>query len=85
MSFDYSQMEVRVFLSYLQNDSMQELLNRTDVDFHGEAAKIAFELDEDDPQFKYYRQMAKGITFGIIYGIGNQRLAQQLQTLASRS
>ncbi len=80
VSFDYSQMEVRVFLSYLQNDSMQDLLNRTDVDFHGEAAKIAFELDEDDPQFKYYRQMAKGITFGIIYGIGNQRLAQQLQT-----
>jgi hypothetical protein len=55
VSFDYSQMEVRVFLSYLQNESMQELLNRTDVDFHGEAAKIAFELDEDDPQFKYYR------------------------------
>ena len=80
VSFDYSQMEVRVFLSYLNNDAMKELLHSTDVDFHGEAAKIAFNIDEDHPEFKYYRQMAKGITFGIIYGIGNEKLAQQLQT-----
>ena len=80
VSFDYSQMEVRVFLSYLRNDAMNKLLHRTDVDFHGEAAKIAFDITEDDPEFKYYRQMAKGITFGIIYGIGAEKLAQQLQT-----
>ena len=80
VSFDYSQMEVRVFLSYLQNDNMKALLNRTDVDFHGETAKLAFGLTEDHPEFKYYRQMAKSITFGIIYGIGNEKLSQQLQT-----
>ena len=80
VSFDYSQMEVRVFLSYLQNANMQELLHRTDVDFHGETAKLAFGLTEDHAEFKYYRQMAKSITFGIIYGIGNEKLSQQLQT-----
>ena len=85
VSFDYSQMEVRVFLSYLRNKAMDDLLHNTDVDFHGEAAKIAFEITDDHPEFKYYRQMAKGITFGIIYGIGTPRLAQQLQTTVGKA
>lgn len=80
VSFDYSQMEVRVFLSYLDNPEMQDLLTRTDVDFHSETAKIAFESDETHPDFKEHRQMAKSITFGIMYGIGNWLLAQQMQT-----
>ena len=80
VSFDYSQMEVRVFLSYLNNPEMRELLNRTDVDFHSETAKMAFNMEEDHPDFKEYRQMAKSITFGIMYGIGNPLLAKQMQT-----
>ena len=80
VSFDYSQMEVRVFLSYLQNKEIEDLLQRDDVDFHGETAKIAFDLDETHPEYKFYRQMAKSITFGIIYGIGSQKLSQQLRT-----
>ena len=80
VSFDYSQMEVRVFLSYLQNKDIQELLERNDVDFHGETAKIAFDLTEDHAEYKFYRQMAKSITFGIIYGIGSKKLSQQLRT-----
>ena len=78
VSFDYSQMEVRVFLSYLQNTEIDDLLNRTDVDFHGEAAKMAFDVDEESEDFKFYRQMAKAVTFGTIYGIGNKKLAVQL-------
>ena len=80
VSFDYSQMEVRVFLSYLDNPEMQDLLNRTDVDFHSETAKIAFGSDETHPDFKEHRQMAKSITFGIMYGIGTWLLSQQMQT-----
>ena len=80
VSFDYSQMEVRVFLSYLQNEEIQKLLERTDVDFHGETAKIAFNIDENHAEYKFYRQMAKSITFGIIYGIGSKKLSQQLRT-----
>lgn len=80
VSFDYSQMEVRVFLSYLHNKKMDNLLKQNDVDFHGEAAKIAFNVDEDGQDYKFYRQMAKNITFGVIYGIGNGRLANQLNT-----
>ena len=80
ISFDYSQMEVRVFMSYFRNEVIDELLNREDVDFHGEAAKLAFNVQEDDEQFKFYRQMAKAVTFGTIYGIGSKKLAQQLGT-----
>ena len=73
-------MEVRVFLSYLRNEEIQKLLARSDVDFHGEAAKLAFGAVEDAPDFKFFRQMAKAITFGTIYGIGNKKLAIQLGT-----
>ena len=80
ISFDYSQMEVRVFLSYFRNETIDDLLYKDDVDFHGEAAKLAFNVTESDEQFKFYRQMAKGITFGTIYGIGSNALARQLGT-----
>ena len=84
ISFDYSQMEVRVFLSYIsatfKNEVIDSLLKKNDVDFHGEAAKLAFHVQESDSQYKFYRQMAKAITFGTIYGIGNTKLAQQLGT-----
>ena len=80
VSFDYSQMEVRVFLSYFENEEIKELLRQEDVDFHGEAAKLAFGVQDEDDDFKFYRQMAKAITFGTIYGIGNKKLAVQLGT-----
>ena len=85
VSFDYSQMEVRVFLSYLQNKEIQELLDSSTVDFHAEAAKIAFDIHEDHAEFKYYRQLAKGINFGVIYGIGAESLARELNTTQSQA
>ena len=78
-------MEVRVFLSYFQNDEIKQLLDREDIDFHGEAARLAFNIKEDDKEFKFYRQMAKAITFGTIYGIGSKRLALQLGTSAQQA
>ena len=85
VSFDYAQMEVRVFLSYFQNEEITQLLDKADIDFHGEAAKLAFNIAEDDKEFKFYRQMAKAITFGTIYGIGSKRLAIQLGTSAKQA
>ena len=78
VSFDYSQMEIRVFLTYLMNKDLHQLMSEGDFDFHSHAAKTAFKIDEDHPEFKFYRQMAKAITFGLIYGIGLDRLATQL-------
>ena len=78
VSFDYSQMEVRVFLDYFRNDDIDKLLKKENVDFHGEAATLAFGVKEGDSEYKYYRQMAKAITFGTIYGIGARKLGIQL-------
>ena len=80
VGFDYSQMEVRVFMSYFRNKTIDEILNKDDVDFHSEAAKLAFNVEESSDKFKEYRQAAKAITFGTIYGIGNKKLSQQLST-----
>ena len=92
VGFDYSQMEVRVFLSYFRylydekgnnigiNAEIDTIINKSDVDFHSEAAKLAFKIDESHERFKEYRQAAKAITFGTIYGIGNKKLAQQINT-----
>ena len=80
VAYDYSQMEVRVFMYYVNNEEMNELMKQENVDFHGEAAKIAFNIEESDPQFKFFRQLAKSITFGVIYGIGRDKLSMQLNT-----
>ena len=80
VSYDYSQMEVRMFMNYIGNPAMLDLMKQEDVDFHGEAAKIAFKVDKDHPEYKFYRQLAKTITFGVIYGIGRDKLAGQLNT-----
>ena len=80
VGFDYSQMEVRVFMFHFRNKQIDEILNKDDVDFHSEAAKLAFSVDESSEKFKEYRQAAKAITFGTIYGIGNKKLSQQLNT-----
>ena len=80
VSYDYSQMEVRMFMNYIGNPEMLDLMKQEDVDFHGEAAKIAFKIGKDHPEYKFYRQLAKTITFGVIYGIGKDKLAGQLNT-----
>lgn len=80
VGFDYSQMEVRVFMYHFRNKKIDEILSKDDVDFHSEAAKLAFKVDESSEKFKEYRQAAKAITFGTIYGIGNNKLSQQLNT-----
>lgn len=78
ISFDYSQMEIRVFLSYLNNKDIVDLMKIEGFDFHSHAANIAFGVTKEDPDFKFYRQMAKSITFGVIYGIGLDKLAIQM-------
>jgi len=79
VSMDYSQMEVRVLLFYLDTPEAWLLLRKPDVDFHAENAKLVYDIDEDHPEFSFYRALAKTITFGMLYGMGEKKLAMTLQ------
>ena len=76
--FDYKQMEVWVFLSYFMNEQELAELKSTGVDLHDNSAKAAFKVDESHPEWKFYRQAAKNLSFGILYGLGLENLANSL-------
>jgi len=77
-SFDFSQMEIMCLIYYLPNrEEIYEVI-RKGVDFHSYMAQQIFEVQLDDPNFKLFRQFAKGITFGLIYGMGLKTLASAI-------
>lgn len=78
-SFDYSQAEVRVFVSYLNRPEIIKLISDKEFDFHGFVCELVFNKYKDkDEDFKFYRQISKAITFGLIYGMGDGLLAAQM-------
>ena len=76
--FDYKQMEVWVFLSYFMNEQELADLKAQGVDLHDNSAKAAFHVDDSHPEWKFYRQAAKNLSFGILYGLGLSNLANSL-------
>jgi DNA polymerase-1 len=76
--FDYKQMEVWVFLSYFMNEQELAALKDQGVDLHDNSAKAAFHVDDSHPEWKFYRQAAKNLSFGILYGLGLSNLANSL-------
>ena len=82
LCFDYSQMEMLVFLCYVNNG---ELLNYVEesyragkpFDYH---TLVATEVwgGPEHPLFKEFRRWAKALNFGLIFGIGKKKLAKNL-------
>ena len=77
-SVDVSQMEISVFLYYIGEAELLERISRGGFDFHKFVAIDAFGANEADSNFKFIREIAKSITFGIIYGMGLETLAIQI-------
>lgn len=79
--FDYAQMELRVFADYAEEEFMLKELDRG-VDIHGSVAREVFPnvptKEENKVLYEYFRQLTKQINFGIIYGMGRNKLAIQL-------
>ena len=76
VTFDYSQIELRILAHLSQDEGMIEAFN-SGVDFHSMTAHKMFgislealEADKDMPE----RITAKNVNFGIPYGIGAQKL-----------
>ena len=75
VSADYSQIELRI-LAHLTGDPGLVDVFRADRDVHRETAAKVFKIpaDEVTPQL---RSRSKAINFGIVYGMGPQRLARE--------
>lgn len=77
VSADYSQVELRVLAHMSQDAALLEAF-RNGEDIHARTAALVYDLapDEVSPD---QRRNAKTINFGLIYGMGAQKLAQELK------
>ncbi len=76
LAADYSQIELRV-LADISNDSVlqQSFFNKEDIHARTAAEVLGIGIDEVTPQ---QRRSAKAVNFGIVYGISDFGLAQDL-------
>ncbi len=77
LSSDYSQIELRVFAHFSKVDSWLDAFNN-DKDIHTRTAMDIFDVKEEEVT-SLMRRQAKAVNFGILYGISNFGLAEDLQ------
>ena len=78
VSFDYSQMELRI-AAFLSGDKKLIEIFKAGVDVHAAVASQVFNVSLDEVS-KEMRRRAKVINFGVMYGMGVNALRQQLGT-----
>ena len=76
LSLDYSQIELRV-LAALSNCKALKDIFLSNADIHAETAKKIFNLHDEPTTLQ--RRRAKTVNFGIVYGISDWGLAEQLE------
>lgn len=76
LSLDYSQIELRVLASLSHCKGLQEVFQRGE-DIHSATAKKIFDLQGEPTPLQ--RRRAKTVNFGIVYGISDWGLAEQLE------
>lgn len=76
VAFDYSQIELRVLAALAQDQAMLDAFNQK-IDIHTATAMKVFGLQAHEVTPNYRRQ-AKAVNFGIVYGISDWGLADNL-------
>ena len=76
LSLDYSQIELRVLASLSNCKALLDIF-RSGEDIHAATAKRIFNLNEEPTPLQ--RRKAKTVNFGIVYGISDWGLADQLE------
>ncbi|MFN3534808.1 MAG: DNA polymerase, partial [Desulfatiglandales bacterium] len=77
LSADYSQIELRIFAHYSEDPKLVEAFWKGE-DIHERTAMEIFDLKDPSLVTPDKRRMAKAINFGIIYGMGPQKLSEEL-------
>ena len=80
---DYSQIELRILASLSDDKNMQDAFNHG-IDIHTQTASEVFYTPLDEVT-KLQRSEAKAVNFGIIYGISDYGLSQNLNIPRSRA
>lgn len=75
LSLDYSQIELRLLAAMSMSKTMINVFNNNK-DIHSETARKIFHLDREPTSLE--RRQAKTVNFGIVYGISDWGLAEQL-------
>lgn len=83
VSADYSQIELRVLASLAQEQAMIDAFNNK-IDIHTSTAVELFDVDEDNVT-SIMRRNAKAVNFGIVYGMSDFGLSEQLQISRSEA
>ena len=76
LSLDYSQVELRVLASLSNCQALKDIFLSNE-DIHAATAKKIFNLQEEPTALQ--RRRAKTVNFGIVYGISDWGLAEQLE------
>lgn len=76
-AYDYSQIELRVLAHISEDERLTEAFN-DDKDIHTQTAMDVFHVADDEVDGNMRRQ-AKAVNFGIVYGISDYGLSQNLQ------
>jgi DNA polymerase-1 len=66
---DYEQIELKLTAHFSQEPHMLEAISKGQ-DLHGITCKILFNKNENSPDWKKYRYIAKTLNFAIVYGVG---------------
>lgn len=82
LSLDYSQIELRILASLSNCKPLIEIFNNNE-DIHSATAKKVFHLNREPTSQE--RRKAKAVNFGIVYGISDWGLAEQLNISISEA
>ena len=75
---DYSQMEMRIFADYVKDDALSALCEDPLFDFHDHVAEQVWGVSKGEEMWDFYRFKAKGINFGLVFGMGINALSLAL-------